>query len=449
MSGISFGGLSSGIDTESIISAMISAESVPMARINSQKSNIDAALLTINSITGKFSTLKTASQALSSATGFASFKSTSSDSAVVATVTGAATTGAYDLTVQQLAKEQRTYSNAQTSSTAALGMAGDFSIAVGSGSPATITVAATDTLTDIAAKINQSGQRVGASILFDGTNYKLQVRGLDTGAANSVTFAENGTALGLATPANTVQAAQDAMLTIDGNVITRATNQVNGVIPGVTLALTKTTTSPATIKVESDPDALIGKIQTFVTAYNDIVSASQAAAGWGNFKASNQELAGDSTLRGVLDRLSRQVGAIVPGTTGKYQTLPSIGLGSTKDGKLSLDTAKLKTALEADPSAVQKLFVNDPALGSTGAMVGMVTLVDQQITGSSAPLKAKAEAYSKRSLKLTEDSDAIQRRLDLMETQLRNRFTQLEMIMSKYKTQGSALGAITTTTTTG
>ena len=66
-------------------------------------------------------------------------------------------------------------------------MAGDISLQVGSGVPALVNVLATDSLTDIAAKINQSGQRVGPSVLFDGTTYKLQVRGLDTGAANAVT----------------------------------------------------------------------------------------------------------------------------------------------------------------------------------------------------------------------------------------------------------------------
>ncbi len=441
MSTISFGGLSSGIDTEAIISAIIGAESVPLAKVQAQKSNYDAALTAVNGITSRVSNLKTAAQALSTASGFSSYKAGSSDSSVVATVTGAASPGVYDFTVQQLAKEQRTYSDAQASSTTALSTPGTINIQVGSGSPALINVLATDSLTDIAAKINQSGQRVGASVLFDGSTYKLQVRGLDTGAGNAITFGETGTSLGLATPANTVQAAQDARMTIDGNVITRSTNQINGVIPGVTLALTKTTATPATVKVESDSDGLKTKIQAFVTAYNDIVSATQAAAGWGAFKSTNQVLAGDSTLRGMLDRMSRSIGGVVPGTSGKYTTLPSIGLGSTKDGKIALDEAKLKAALEADPSALSKLFVNDSSLGSTGAMTGVMTMVDSLVTGSSSPLKSKAESYSAHSKRLISDGDAIQRRLDLMETQMRNRFSQLEMLMSKYKTQGSALGA--------
>jgi len=443
MSAISFGGLSSGIDTESIISAIMSAESIPLSRLQSKKSNFDSAVLTVNSLSAKVSTLKSAAQALSTASGFSSYKASSSDTGIVATVTGAASSGVYDFTVQKLAKEQRTYSNAQTSSTNPLGTAGDISIQVGSGAPTLVNVLATDSLTDIAAKINQSGQRVGASVLFDGTTYKLQVRGLDTGAANAITFGETGTSLGLATPANTIQAAQDSQMTIDGNVITRATNQVNGVIPGVTLALTKTTTTPATVKIESDSDTLKTKLQGFVSAYNDIVSATQSAAGWGNFKASNSVLAGDSTLRGMLDQMAKAIGAVVPGTSGKYTTLPSIGLGSTKDGKLALDETKLKAALEADPTTLQKLFVNDAVLGSTGAMTGIMALADKLVSGTGAPLRSKAESYSQQSKKMSEDGDAIQRRLDLMETQMRNRFTQLEMLMSRYKSQGGALGAIT------
>lgn len=443
MSTINFGGLASGLDTEAIIEAVMNAEKIPLAQIQTKKSTVESAQSTVSSISGRLATLKSAALALSTTSGYTAFKTSSSDTAIVASASGAASAGSFDITVQQLAKEQRTYSDAQTSNTTALGQAGSLSLQVGaSGTPANIAIAATDSLADIAVKINGSGLRVGASVIYDGTAYKLQVRGLDSGAANSITFGESGTTLGLATPANTVQSAQDARMLVDGMTVTRSTNQVVGVVPGVTLALTKVSASPVTVRVENDASALTGKLTTFVSAYNDAVAASQAAAGWGSFKASNSMLAGDSTLRAVLDKLSRSIGGVVPGTSGRYTTLGSIGLSSNKDGKIALDESKLRLALEADPTGVQKLFVNDAALGSTGAMKGVMTAVDQSATNSNSLLKTKIESLSKQATRLDDDIASYSRRMDLLENQMRSRFTELETVVAKYKSLGNAVSGI-------
>lgn len=446
MSLLTFGGLASGLDTNAIIDAIMGAERVPLQHLQTKKANVDAAQSTVSSITSRLSSLKSAALALSTTAGYVALKASSSDASVVATASGGAAAGSFDVTVQQLAKEHRSYSNAQTSSTTALGMTGPVSIKIGSGTPAVLDIAATDSLSDIAVKINSAGLRVSASVVFDGTNYKMQVRGMDTGAANAVTFGETTTSLGLSASANQFQSAQDAKLVVDGMNVTRSTNQVAGVIPGVTLALTKTTTSPTTITIDSDSSGLSQKITAFVTAYNDSVSATQSAAGWGSFKASNTVLAGDSALRGVLDRISRSVGGAVPQTSGKYTTLGSIGINSNRDGKLVFDEAKLKTALLADPSGVQKLFVNDAALGSTGAMKGIMAVVDSIATNGNSLLKAKTDSLGAQSRRMDDDAAAMQRRLDLTENQLRQRFTALEEQMSKIKTFGSGLAGLTTMT---
>lgn len=446
MSTLSFSGLSSGLDTNAIIDAVMASERVPITAIQNKQNTLNSALTTVNSLTSKLGTLKTSAQALSSALGFSSFKASSSDAAVVANVTGAPSAGTFNVSVTQLAREQRSYSAAQASSTAALNLSGSLTLQVGAGSTASVNVLATDTLTDIAAKINSSGQRIGASILYDGSQYKLQVRGLDSGQANTITFGGTmATDLGLTgTP---YQSAQDAILTVDNNQITRSTNQIVGVIPGVTLALTKTTSSAASVSVQSDPDTLKSKIQTFVTAYNDVVGASQTAAGWGQIKAGNTALAGDSAIRSVMSRLSASIGNNVPGTSGKYTTLASIGLASNKDGKLVLDDTKMRAAIEADPTAVQKLFINDTLMGSTGAMTGVMSTVDQLANNSGSLLKAKSESLSAQVKRMDDDVAAIQRRMDQLQAQMVQRFAALEQVVSQYKTQGNALASVLASST--
>lgn len=440
MAAITFGGLASGLDTASIITAVMNAERIPYTQLQKKQTNVNSAKDTVSALSAKFSALKTAAQALSTPDGFSSLKASSSSSSVVATVTGAGSAAAYSIKVTSVAKEQRNHSATFASASADLGQTGQLDLTIG-GTTKNIAVEATDSLTDIAAKINGSGARVNASILYDGTSYRMVLRGLDTGAANAVSFGETGTSLGLTSPSSAVQAAADAVVEVDGVTIRRPTNQIVGAIPGVTLAVTKASDTPVDVSVDANPDGLIQKVQAFVTAYNDVVQAGHAAAGYGALKPANAELAGDQTIRSALDKLSRVTGSPIAGTSGKYTSLASIGMGTDRDGKIVLDQDKLKAALSSNESAVRAIFVKDSFSGTTGIMDAFMKTTDSLATGTNALLKTRIESLGKMSSRLTDDMDAQQRRLDLYEAQLRDRFTKLEETVSKYKSQGDAITA--------
>lgn len=437
--GITFGGLASGLDTDGIISSLLKIEQMPLTALQTKKSNADSASKTLTSISQKLVSLRDAALSLSKADSFASFKASSTDTAVVASATGASAPGAFAIQVTQLAREQRTYSDPVATNTTALGQSGMVSLAVAGGAPVDVSVAAGDSLADVAAKINGSGAAVTASVLFDGSAYRLQVRGRDTGAASSIAFVETGTTLGLAVPANTAQSAQDAKLLVDGLTVSRPTNQVAGVIPGVTLALTKTTTSPVEIKVESDPDALAAKIEAFVSAYNDVVKSSHSAAGYGAVAATNKELSSDSTIRTTLDRISRATTGAVAGATGRYTSLASVGLKTTNDGTLKLDKVALTAAMNADPTAVAKLFVD----GGSGAsaMAKLETSIKELAIDSGSLFQTRIEGYGTKARRLTADADAMSVRIAAKQKQLRAQFTSLETRVSAYQAQFSSLAA--------
>lgn len=441
---ISLTGLS-GFDSSSLISQLVAIAQQPVADLATKKSLVDSASSTMNTFSSRLGTLKANANALASTSGFSSVAAVSSDTAIVASVSSATTQGSYAVNVTQLAKAQKTRSDAQTSATAALGQEGNLTIKVGDNEIKTISVTKTDSLSSISTKIAQSGARVSAGLINAGGSYRLQIQGLDSGAANAVTFGETDSVdLGLTKPANLVEGAQDAKLTIDGLDVTRSTNSVSDAIPGVTLALTKTTTSPATVTLSNDSSALKSKISAFVSSYNDVIGASQTATGYGSTKASNKILQADPTMRGAATYLSRTVSGAVPGASGSFGSLAAVGVKLGTDGKMVFDTAALDTALQKDPESVRRLFVTDSNTGATGVMKTLADGINDMITGESSPIKTRIAALSAQSKSITASSEAKQKRVDAYEAQLKKQYAALDQAMSKYSAMSAQVGGMPT-----
>lgn len=435
-----------GFDSAGLVDQLVAVAQKPVAALSTKKGQVDSASLTMSSFSNKLSTLKTAATALATPAGFVSMAATSSDTALVGSVSGSAAAGSYSVSVQQLAKAQKTRSDAQVSSTTALGQAGELSFQIGAGTPVTVDVVATDTLTDIAAKISRTGARVSAGIINAGGSFRLSLQGLDTGESNAITFTEGGTInLGLSNAANKVESAQDAKLTVDGLAVTRPTNSVADAIPGVTLALTKPTTTPATVTIASDSSALKTKLNAFVTAYNDIVNSAHSATGYGSAKASNAVLAGDSAIRRSLDKVTALVTGQIAGTTAAspFRSLAGVGISSSKDGTLTLDAAKLDAALAKDPVAVSRLFVTDTATGATGVMKTLSDSIGDLVSTSGA-IKTRQDALTAQSKRVAASIEEKQKRIDEYEAGLKKQFAALDQAMSKYSSMASSLSSLST-----
>lgn len=288
---ITISGLGSGLDTNALIDNLLSVQRQPLTALQTRQTAVNQATTLVSSFSSKLSALATAARALDTTAEFNATAATSSDTAsVTASTVGGAVVGGYDIQVTRLAREQRTQSNTFASNTTALGLSGAINLTVGAGSPVTVNVTNTDTLSDIASKISSTGARVNASVIYDGSTWRMQVRGLDTGAANAIAITEDPairTGLGLSVGGNTYQTAQDAQFTVNNVTMTRATNQVSDAAPGLSFNLLRTTTSAVRVTVANDPAALKTKVQAFITAYNDVVSAGHSATGYGSQRASN------------------------------------------------------------------------------------------------------------------------------------------------------------------
>jgi flagellar hook-associated protein 2 len=353
-------------------------------------------------------------------------KATTTGTGLAVTVNGNASPGSYSIDVVELAKEYRSYTDGFSSSTNALGQSGTLNIKIGSADAVGIAINAGDSLNAIVDRINASGLKVGASLLFDGSEYKMQLRGLDSGDAAAVTV--TGTTLGLTDVENFVQQAQDSHIKIDGISVKRSTNQVVGAIPGVTLALTaKTTTDPVKLSVDSDPEGLATKLRNMVDAYNAVIDKVHSTAGFGAVKGQNPVLSGDSTLRAMTSRMSNVALSVVSGA-GQFQTLGSIGLSLGKDGKMSLDSAKLTSAVGTDAASVSAV------LAGAGTGNGVMDIVRDMVTGFTEPgkglLELREESLGSRAKSLDDRVSREQERLDRYAEMLRKQFTAMDGVVA-------------------
>ena len=433
-----------GIDTSSLLSGLVGVEQQPITQMQTQQSQIQAASSTISSFSSSLSALKNAAVVLADPTTFQAMKATSSDPSVVATASGSPAAGQWSMSVSSVAAAQRSLSNGTADSTSALGLSGNLVIDLGSGSTATVTLTMTDSLSAIATKIASSGLHIQAQVMSDGTQSHLLVSGLDTGAANTISFDESGLqgtgySLGLSSPSAVIQSAQDAKLTVGGVAITSSTNQVTNAIPGVTLALTQPTTSPVTVSIAGDSSGLQTEIQSFVSAYNDVINAGHTDSGFGSTAASNSILQGDSAIRSSLDQLGQLAGEQVAGTSGAYTTLGSIGLNLNTDGTMTFDATTFAAAIQADPTSVQRLFVTDSSTGATGIMGTIGTAVDSLTDSTQGPLAAEMQGMSARSTSLGSQISDAQQRLAAYQTQLQTQFTQMNTLLAQYKQTSQAL----------
>jgi len=437
---ITFGGIGSGMDTEGIVTALVGVERQGQTALQSKLTANNSSVSNLSSVSSLLSKLKAASDALDTTAEVGSYKASSSNTAIVASSSGLATPGKYSITVEKLAKEQRTYSNTIASVGTALGQAGTLKLGVGAGTTTDIAIIATDTLDDVIGKINASGQKVTASSFYDGTAYRIQLRGQESGAANTLAITETGTTFGFTVPANTVQAAQDAQIKLDGFTIKSATNQVTGAIRGVTLALTAETTDAVTIGIENDPDGLKTKLNALVDSYNAVISKVKELAGNGTAKAKDSNLAGDSMLRSITGRISSAL-QTVTSSTATYNSLGSIGLSLDRSGKLSLDSTKFGKAMAADSDGVTKVLAG-AGTGGLGVMGAVSTAVDMYTKTGTGILAGRNDAMTATTKRLQSRIDREEIRINRYAEQLRKQFTQMDTTVASWNTQSSYLSSV-------
>jgi flagellar hook-associated protein 2 len=441
MTAVTFAGLSSGLDTASLVNQLVAAERGRANALASQQSDISTQKGIVGSLSSALAALGTAARSMDVASELQPRTATSSDGHVTVAASSGADATVHEVVVRQLARGQITASRTFTSADAGVLGTGSLDITIGDATKS-IEYGATDSLADIAAKINNAGAGASASVLFDGTSYRLMVAANATGTAAAPVFSDGGDGLDLSNAANIKVPARDAIAEIDGVEVTRGSNVIGDAVAGLTFTLVSPhalTDDAATINVTQDATSLKDKLKALVSAYNTVNSALHAQLDYTGTKKGTNTLFGDATLRQLQGALggvmSAGYGAATPDDIGAL-TIGGIGLTRAKDGSLTLDEAKLNTVIGTNPAAVAELFVGG------GFAAAVTKLTDEYTRAGDGILASKTRGLSDRSTVLQSQADQINTRADALKVQLEKQFAALEAAMTKLRSQSSFLTSV-------
>ncbi len=381
MSTISLSGLQTGIDTDAIVQQLVSASSGTLNRLRVRRTEWTAKQDAFGTLRTRLDALQTAVEDIRTTADLRAYTTTSNDTDSLTLEAGpGAGEGAHDVVINRLASAERQVHDGQADLETLVGE-GAF-VYTYNGTTRTVQTTAETTLEDLRDLINNDAGNPGvtASLLeYDagaGQVYHLVLGGNDTGADYAVTIEDaqttldgtNGTLDFRTATFTETQSAQDAQVRIDGypdgDWITRSTNTINDILPGVTLHVHAATDVGETVRISINRDTggLKEKVGAFVQAYNAATDYIQEQTAYDEATGEAGVLMGEYTTTHVRYLTRLPIIEAAPGFldgTDPYTLAGQIGLSVDRYGTLELDEETFDDALADDYLGVLNLFGAD------------------------------------------------------------------------------------------
>ncbi len=371
-------GIGSGLDIKSLVEGLANAQKAPReAQIEQRETLNEARISSLAEVSGAIDNFATALSSLISGGTLFTQPTVSEPSLVGATAVAGARIGslAAELEVVQLAKAQTLESARLTARTDPVGQ-GTLTLTTAAGNVDIVIDGTNDSLDGLAQAINAANRGVTASIVTDAAGARLVLKG-GTGAAAAFTLSvPDGTATGLERFAfgptvtggmTQAQAAQDAIVRLDGVEVRRTRNSFSDLVPGVQIDLKKAAPGTMVALGAARPTAAIEQgVKDFVAAFNEVVGLLKEVTkpGLGD---DGGPLQGDVGVRAMQRRLSALTSTALTVSGEGPHSLAEIGVRTGRDGTLSVDSFRLQAALKDFPDAVEALF-NPSQWSSSGAV---------------------------------------------------------------------------------
>lgn len=499
MSNLRIGGLASGIDIDSIVEDLMTAERAPLNRLEQEKQILEWQQEDYRELNSTLFDFRSEVFNLKLQSTFNAKSATSSDEDVLeVTATANAKNGVYVVTVHNLATGvskgsisvlndvEDTEGNTKTlfehfTEFSARGYSAEDEITVTiNGTELTFDLDV-DTIYTVASAINSANLGVSAS--YDSNFNRFFLTTTSTGSDAKITISSDDanflssdvshdSILKLDINEGDIYSGEDASFNLgDAANLESSTNNVT--INGLRLNLKDTGTS--TVTVGSDTDAIFNTIQEFVSAYNEIMDTFYGKINEARYRdyppltdAQKEEmtereielweerarsglLRNDRQLSSLVSNLRLAMSRIVAGVGGSYSTLSEIGITTRSwndNGHLYIDEDTLREALNQDPEGVKELFTNSSETNDeeNGIAVWLYNAVNNGINyltdkaGRDSSLSLVDNSYIGQRLRnLNDEIDEWEERLIEIEDRYWRQFTIMEQAINQMNAQSAWL----------
>ncbi|MCB0329102.1 MAG: flagellar filament capping protein FliD [Bdellovibrionales bacterium] len=461
---INFSGLASGIDSEALIDATVEARRavrvVPKEEEIAELEGENTAFAELTTLLDELKSILLDFTDLSGG-GVSKTVSSSDETTVTAVASNSANNGTYTISsVTALAENATfTYGESISSTTDTImdpGDTGTSIVTIGTGSEAeTFNINVTDTTTyaDYVTQFNASTDKATAQLVNIAApsataDYRIVITTNNVGTSLGALTIDNSTAgTGgslddhLSTAGATTDPATDSSFVLSGvGTITRSSNTINDVIPGVTFTLEDTGGSNIVLQVQTDSSGTESAVSEFIEKYNEIVefinenNLITREENGANIDNIFGPLANTRVDDGVLSSLrSEIVGSTYDITTNAVRIFADLGITTERDGTLAFDTDDFQDALSDEPDSVNQILQNFAnATAKTGELLEQYTRFNGIIDNAETNNNDRIEDINKE---IARAEEFIEREA----TQIRTRFARLEATISQLQSQQQAL----------
>lgn len=408
-------GAGSGIDTTSLVEQLVDVErSAPQTRIDSKKESLAAQVSAYGSLKSSLSTFQDSLSSLSSTDLFSARAVSIPDTDIITanSLAAGAQTGTFQIEVKEIAQAHTLVGNSTyDTKNNSLSVSGNLTIKLGSweyddsetSNPTGFTqnedipsidieVLSTDTLQDIADKINDADSDVQATVLQVDGSYQLMMSG-PSGESNALEITSEDASLAAFTYSmdnlssmTETQAGQDAEISMNGLTVFRSTNEVDDLIAGLDFSINKASPGEKiSFTITDDSSTAEDAIRGFVDAYNTFYESAKSLVGVATDSETEESVAGqlssDGTAKSIISRVRSMISASVGGVDD-FNALTNIGIRTQLDGTLEIIDDEFEEAMNNSYDKVAALFAPKSEASTSAIEVGLGSYSGEAVPGS-------------------------------------------------------------------
>jgi flagellar hook-associated protein 2 len=305
-----------------------------------------------------------------------------------------------------------------------------------------IDVSATDTLADVARRINDLQARITASVFREGIGdtARLSLASQVSGKAGEMLIDDSAFAASFFQ----TTAARDALVLVGGTgagesgvLVASSSNTFEGLVDGLNVTVSGSSPDPVRVTVSRSSKSLVTNVKLLVTKYNELVDKLKE---WTKFDPTTSTT---GVLFGTTEVLQVESG-LAGAFTGRYfgvgrlRNVAQLGITVRDTGKLDLDEAKLTAAFDADPAQVEEFFTKE----KLGFAAKLDTLIERLAGAGNSLLVNRNQSLQRRIENTSGRVDGLNKRLDHERERLLTYFFRLETTIARMQDNLSAISSL-------